>query len=550
MTEKTDADVVIVGGGPVGLMLANELGRRHVRTILLDDKPGTSPHPQANATQARTMEHFRRLGFADAIRALGLPADYPTDIAYFTRFAKHELARFELPSSGTARDLVRRLSGSWSASELPHRCSQMYVERVLAAEAARLPAVSVRFGWRATGFEAREDGVAVQAERAADGAPARFVSSYLVGCDGPRSLVRKRLGFQYAGEAGVVRDFMGGRMHAVHLRAPAFYDLVPRRPAWMYWAFNPERRGFMAALDGRGEFVFHTQARPGEDEIGAAEAKAIFRQVLGADCAIEILGSSSWTAGFALVAERYRSGRILLAGDAVHLFTPTGGLGYNTGIEDAANLGWKLAAVVKGWGGARLLDSYEAERRPVALRNTAYARHFADSIGLAVPAPELEDETTEGEAARARAGAYLSRHARAEFDIPGVTFGARYDASEIIVPDGTMPPPDQPNVYQPSACPGGRAPHLWLDDGGSLFDRFGFEFTLLRLGSAPPDAGRLAAAAASRGIPLASLDLPAEEARDLYAADLVLIRPDQVVAWRGNAVPEDVAGLLSRVTGR
>jgi 2-polyprenyl-6-methoxyphenol hydroxylase-like FAD-dependent oxidoreductase len=541
--------VLIVGGGPCGLMLANELGRRGISAVLVDDKPSTAFNPQANATQARTMEHYRRLGFADEVRSLGLPADFPTDIAYFTRFARHELARFKLPSSRDAKTLAPTLSGSWSAPELPHRVSQKYVEEVLRKHAEQLSSISVNYGWRLVDFVERPDCVEARVERVTDGSPATIRASYLVGADGPRSFVRQRLGFRYSGEAGVIRDFFGGRMYAVYLRAPQFYQAVPHAPAWMNVTFNRERRAFLMAVDGRGEFAFHTQLRAPEDEerIDESEAKALFHAAVGAPVDAQILSRATWTAGYALVAERFHAGRVFLAGDAAHLFTPTGGLGYNTAVEDAVNLGWKLAAVLKGQGGTGLLDTYEIERRPLAIRNTGYARRFADSIGIEPPA-EIEDASPEGDAARARAGAYLEAHARAEFNIPGITFGGRYDGSPIIVGDGTDPPPDAPNTYAPTACPGGRPPHLWLSDGGSLFDRFGFNWTLLRLGAHAPAAEDLQRAAASRGLALKVVDLPSQEARDQYGADLALIRPDQIVAWRGNA-DDDAGDIVLRVTG-
>ncbi|HVM81943.1 MAG TPA: FAD-dependent oxidoreductase [Stellaceae bacterium] len=552
MTEAFDAAVIVVGGGPCGLMLANELGRRGVPTLLFNEGAETSAYPRANATQARTMEYFRRLGFAEEVRAQGLPPDYPTDVAYFTRYARHELARFELPSSAAARRLARELRGSWSAAELPHRCSQIYIERVMRAHAARFSSVTLRFGWRVTGFSEDAEGVGVEAEPAEGGPGRRFRARFLAGCDGPRSLLRKQLGFSYRGEGGAVRDFMGGRMHAIYLRAPALYDLLPKRRAWMYWAVNRDRRSLMAALDGREEFVFSAQLKPGEDPdaISEAEARAMFFQTLGAECPIEIVNHLSWTAGLTLVAERFQRGRVFLAGDAVHLFTPTGGLGYNTGIEDAVNLAWKLAAAVEGWGGPGLLATYEAEREPIARRNTGYARRFADSVGLYVPPAEIEAETPAGAAARRAAGDYLDRHARAEFNIPGITFGTRYDASPLIVSDGSAPPPDDANRYLPSAVPGGRAPHAWLPNGRSLFDVLGFGFALLRLGPRAADGSGIAAVARGLRVPLATLEFPSEELRELYGADLVLIRPDQIVAWRGNRVPDDPGAMLGIVTGR
>ncbi|HEV8015586.1 MAG TPA: FAD-dependent oxidoreductase [Stellaceae bacterium] len=551
MAAPRDADVIIAGGGPAGLMLANELGRRGIAALLLCDRPSTTNFPQANATQARSMEHYRRLGFADAVRAVGMPADYPTDVAYFTRITKHELARFALPAAREARQLIKTLSGSWSAAELPHRGSQLYVERVLRAEAEKLPAVRLRFGWRVERFVEEEGGVAVDAVRVDDGATQRFTAAYLAGCDGARSAIRKQLGFHFRGEAGIVRDYMGGRMLSIWFRAPELYRLIPFPRAWQYWAVNRTQRGLIVAIDGREEFVFMFQLPPGMDEAAISDdwARAALDEAVGAPVALTMIGRLPWTAGLALVAEKFQRGRVFLAGDAVHLFTPTGGLGYNTAIEDAVNLGWKLAAVLTGWGGARLLDSYERERLPVAARNTGYARYYANSIGNFTAAPEIEDATPAGEAARRDAGLYLNRHVREEFNIPGITFGARYDGSPIIVGDGQAPPPDRANDYVPSAVPCGRAPHAWLGDGRSLYDTLGFEFTLLRLGSRPPDAAPFARAAASRGLPLAIVDRPEPELRDLYAAGLALIRPDQIVAWRGDRVPEDVDKLLALVTG-
>ncbi|CAN0387500.1 unnamed protein product, partial [Phaeothamnion confervicola] len=322
--------------------------------IALDEKVSPTRFPAANATQARTMEHYRRLGFAERVRAQGLPADYPTDIAYFTRFAGHELARISLPSARAAREIVKTLSGSWSAAELPHRVSQMLVEDVMREEAQRLPTVSICTGSRVTVLRETSESVEIDVENAAGGEARTLRSAYAVGADGGRSLVRKSMGTNLAGESGVVRDFMGGRMFALHFRAPKLYETIPHARAWMYWTVARNRRSILASINGRNEFAFHTQLSAGlqPDAVSDADAKSMFQASLGVPLDIEIIARSTWNAGYTLVAEKFGRGRILIGGDAAHLFTPTGGLGYNTAVEDAVNLGWKLAACIKGWGGA------------------------------------------------------------------------------------------------------------------------------------------------------------------------------------------------------
>ncbi len=531
--ETLRTDVLVAGGGPCGLMLANELGRRGIGTLVVDAKPSTAFNPQANATQARTMEHFRRLGFADAVRAQGLPPDHPTDIAYFTRFTGHELARLTLPTAAEAVRQVRTLGGSWSAAELPHRVSQKFVEAVLRGEAQRHACNDVRFGWKLESFDDTGSGVQAVVAPVAGGAPVQVRSRYLVGADGPRSLVRSTLGIPWGGHSGVRRDFMGGQMFAVYLRAPGFYDVFPHARAWMYVSVNHRRRAFMASVDGRAEFAFHAAVHPGEDADAwtEADARRVFHEALGREIPLEILSFGTWTAGHSLVAQAFRRGNVLIAGDAAHLFTPTGGLGYNTAVEDAVNLGWKLASVLRGTSDARLLDSYELERKPLAERNTAYARRFADSVGLFAALPALEEDGAAGDAARAEASAVLNAHVRLEFNIPGVTFGGRYDGSPLVIADGTQAPPDEPNAYVPTACPGGRPPHAWLENGRSLFDTFHREWTLLVLDDG--DAGAFVDAARALGLDLQVLRHAVPKLRTLYAAPMALIRPDQIVAWRG-----------------
>lgn len=543
--------VLIVGAGMVGLTVAVELGRRGVPCTIVSDDPDTATHPQGNTLNSRTMEHYRRLGFADEIRATGLPADHSMDIVYATRFAGWELARLAMPT--TAEKIADRPANENCAltPEPIHRCSFFYVEPILKRAAEAAPSVSVCFGWRLDDFAQDADGVTVRLENSATGEARALRCDWLVGCDGPRSTVREALDIRYGGLGGEDEAFFRGRMLSSHVYAPTLADLMPFPPGWHYWTVNADARSSVAALDGKGHYVALTRMPPGKDET-TADAEASFRATIGApdgmEVPLEIKSVRGWTAGLALVADRYQDRRVVMAGDAVHLFTPTGGFGMNTGVDDAANLAWKLAAVVQGWAPPALIDSYEAERKPIGHRNTSMSHKFASAVaGLEIPA-ELEDDTPEGAAARARIGAHLATFTE-EFRSLGIQLGARYDGSPLIADDTETPPEDSPFTYTPSAVPGGRAPHRWLADGAALADRFAPGFTLLRLADAASDGAGLAAAAAAAGIPLDIVTVADDAARDLYGRDLVLVRPDQHIAWRGNAVPADPAALLATVTG-
>lgn len=546
---ELQVDVLIAGAGPCGLMLANELGLRNVPCLVVDPKATTAFNPQANATQARTMEHFRRIGIAPQIRALGLPGDHPTDIAYFTRFARHELARLRLPTAARATELVKTMSGSWSAAELPHRVSQKYVEAVLREHTEQRTGRPIGFGWRLQSFDDTPDGVVAQVAPAKGaGAPVTVRARYLVGADGARSGVRTALGIDMGGATGLQRQFMGGKMFAIYLRAPTFYVRFPHDIAWMYVSVNHERRVFMASVDGHSEFAFHAAVHPHEtpEDWTHDDARRIFAEASGMDIDFEVLSTGVWIAGHSLVAERYQRGRVFIAGDAAHLFTPTGGLGYNTAVGDAVNLGWKLAAVLKGQAGASLLDTYEEERRPIGLRNTAYARTFADSVGLFEVTPALEADDATGEQLREQASEVLGAHVRREFNIPGVTFGERYDTSPIVFGDAAQAPPDQANEYVPSTLPGGRLPHRWLGGERSLYDLLGFEWSVLAPPGLTAEAESLAEAGRVVGLEVTVLPLDASEVGDLLDEGLLLVRPDQMIAWRGTHVP-DAAAIWERV---
>ncbi len=543
--------VAIVGGGPVGLMLALFLDFYGVRSVIFNAEPEVRRHPKGSTHNSRTMEHHRRLGIAQQVRDLSLPIERPTDVSYYTRLTGWELGRLHLPSEADKR---RAVATSATTDQIPEpllRANQMYVEAFLLEHARTRPNITIRFGFPVTGFQEDNEGVTLQCE-AASGEKETWRAQYLAGCDGGRSFVRRSLALRYNGFAKLDSPHYGGRMNATYLRAPTLYrDHLAHRPGWNYWIVNPELRYVLITLNDPEDFLVFSKGSdegitPSDDEMAA-----LIQRGIGADLPIKILGHWPWTAGVALVAERFIAGRVALAGDAAHLFTPTGGFGMNTGMDDASNLAWKLVALVQGWGGAGLLKSYEIERRPIAERNTVAARELNKHL-IAMPAPpEMEHDTPAGTAARREVSAHLMTMGE-EFASIGVQLGARYDGSPVIAPDGA-PPSDDYVQYVPSGVPGGRAPHVWLNGGrgygDSLFDRLGAGFTLLRLGGTRADTSSIETAAAKRKVPLTVLDVPLAEARELYGRDLALIRPDQYLAWSGNAAPSDPGRLMAQLIG-
>jgi 2-polyprenyl-6-methoxyphenol hydroxylase-like FAD-dependent oxidoreductase len=538
--------ILIVGGGPVGLVLAIDLALQGVPCALVNDGETTAQHPQGNTMNARTMEHYRRLGVSKTVRETGLPFDHPTDSAYFTHLNGFEITRFRMPS---AEEKMRHGSPDLKITPEPlHRVSQMLVEAILKQRADDLPHSTMRFGWRLNGFEQDGDGVTAEIEEVASGRQESLRCDYLVGCDGGRSTVRQSLGIRYHGEGGEELNYMMGRMQSTYIEAPGIYNVLKSQKSFHFQITNPEFRGAFITLDGKGKFLVFSKLDPGA-EISTEKTHAFIQKAIGAEVPVKILSAKPWSAGQGLVADRYGEGRVFLAGDAVHLFTPTGGFGMNTGIDDAANLAWKLAACHHGWGGPGLLESYEAERRPIGIRNTSESFRMARHVSnLKVP-EAIEEDSPAGEQARTEVAAYLQDNLPELFAAQGIQLGARYDGSPLVAPDGTDPPPDTAADYVPTACPGGRAPHAWLADGSPLFDHFGRGFTLLRLGGTQADTGGLERAAETRGIPLQVVDIEAPEVRGIYERDLALIRPDQHVAWRGDEAPSDPEALLARITG-
>lgn len=538
MSDVVDRRVLIVGSGPTGLALAIELGHRSIPCLLIERNPRVGYAPRAKTTNLRTREHMRRWGIADKLRALSpLGIDYPSNVLFVTRLAGYELARFE-------NALYCAPGKNPLYSEHSQWIPQYTVEEVMRAHAQTLPSVEIRFNCEMLDFE--QDGQRVNA-RVRDTAAGRdFVvrSDYLVGADGARSSVREAIGAKMEGTYGLSRNYN------VVFRAPGLAQAHKHGPAIMYWQVNAEVPSIIGPMDRGEKWFFMPTAVPKDAKFDVSTSPDLIRKATGIDLPYEVLSSDEWVAS-SLVADRYRDRRVFLAGDACHLHPPMGGYGMNMGVADGVDLGWKLAAVVQGWGGAGLLDSYAAERAPVHryVISEAVANH--GTLGHQLWQDGLEDDDEGGAQLRAAVGARVATAKLREFNTLGVVLGYRYENSPVIVGDGSeASAPDFLN-YVPSARPGHLAPHAWLHDGTSLYDHFGKGFTLLDSGQASSedvDAARRSAQLAS--VPLEVIQPHEPGLPGLYQSRLTLIRPDQHVAWRGNAWPQDGVNLMRQVTGR
>jgi 2-polyprenyl-6-methoxyphenol hydroxylase-like FAD-dependent oxidoreductase len=518
-----------------------------VPCMLVNTESSSRPFPKGSTHNARTMEHYRRFGISHELRRLGLPEDHPTDVGFFTTLNGWELARISMPSE---REKVAQVANAACTDQVPEpifRCNQMYLEAWVFEHIKSLPTVEIRFGWKCVEVSDGEDGVNVVIENVGTGERESVSASYLAGCDGPQSMLRQHLEISYSGETPEEQIYGSGATMASHLRAPDLCRILSRRRCWQYRTVNPRVRSNLVTLDGKGEFTVNTKLRHPDDTADPKLIASMIHECVGENVEIEFLEHRPWTAGHALVADRFGAGRIALAGDAVHVFTPTGGFGMNTGVDDAVNLGWKLAALVGGWGGPNLFASYEIERRPIAFRNTGMAKEMSRGMEQITLDEDMLEASPAGDRARSELAKPLSALAE-EFACIGIQLGARYDDSPIIVPDGSAPPSDDPITYRPTACSGGRAPHLFFPDHSSLFDHLGMGFTLLNF-HGDHDAGMMIKAAKARRIPFKILRIDMPEGRELYECDLALIRPDQHVAWSGDRLPDDCGNLLARVTG-
>jgi 2-polyprenyl-6-methoxyphenol hydroxylase-like FAD-dependent oxidoreductase len=546
MAEAIDTDVLIAGGGPVGLALAIELGRRGIPAIVVDPIcPRTTadlvsmrdiPAPRAKLTNLRSMEHARRWGIAEGLRDVApLPRDYPRNILFVTSLAGYTLAKIESAFSfdGGDRDMF---------AEQALQCPQFLVESVFRDHAKTLPSIDLRYQTRLDSLVQDDESVCAMVVKA-DGTQSPIRARYLVGCDGASSTVRKQLGVRMEGDTA-----LAGSLNII-FRVRDLPARIDKEPALHYWTISEAAPGCMGPLDNRD--VWWAVLGNVAEDIESAKAldpMTILRAAAGFDIDAEVLAVSPWTPHRLLVPS-FRAGRVFLAGDAAHLHSPFGGHGMNLGIGDAVDIGWKLAAVLQGWGGPVLLESYEQERRTLAQRVIEEATRNYRSVSNAYVRPGLDAPTPHGEALRNALGPEILRDKMPEFRSAGLVCGYSYDGSPVIVPDGTPLAPETVVEYVPTARPGSRAPHRWLADGSSLYDSFGLAFTLLTDGTHAAEAASFIAAAERRSVPVKLLALDDARLTELYQAAFTLVRPDQNTAWRSNVVPADPNPILDTVCG-
>ena len=539
--EQSMMPVLIAGGGPVGLTPALELASRHVPCMLVERFVESTRFPKMDITNARSMELFRRLGVAADLRKVAVPEDNVFDVAWITTLTGHELHRFRYPSVTEVRRRIREHNDGSQPAEPAMRVSQVVIEPELKRMLLGSKQVDARFGVALESFVQDEKGVTAIVRHAATGVAETIRCAYLVGCDGGTSRVREILGIPLSGTPRI------GQRYMVHFRSQALNVLQSRGVTW----HNQSLRGTIIAQDDKETWTLQTGI-PGFRDVApeGVDPHKLLKAIAGTEFDYEILLTSAWTPHL-LLADAYGAGRIFMAGDAIHQVNPTGGYGMNTGIGDAVDLGWKLAAVHYGFASPGLLQSYEAERRPVGRRNMEGSKaHTAARVKVAAMYQANEamlfDPTSRGDAVRAAIGAQIAEHGNAENESWGIEWGYCYADSPVIWPDADGFIQDDTLRYLPTTTPGTRLPCVYLADGRCLFDLLGPWFTLLVFGSA--DASAFADAAARRGMPLRVLPINEPRLSKIYERRMVLVRPDQHVAWRGNTV-DDADAVLARALG-
>ncbi len=529
--------VLIAGAGPVGLALAGDLGWRGIPCTLIEKTDGAVTQPRMDLVGVRTMEFCRRWGIADWVRASPYPRNYKQDYIWVSAVTGYEFGREPMPT----------LDGESCPPQSPEkreRCPQDMFDPILARFVRMFPHVSIRYGAELTGFTQNAAGVVARVATAAG--EETIEADYLVGTDGAASTVRTLLDIPMSGNPALTYT-----TNAI-FRCPRFNTLHDKGEFYRFIVIRAEGTfATIVAINGRDRFRFSIVGSAEKRTYSESEIREHIITAVGRDFDFEILSIMPWVRR-ELVADRFRGGRAFLAGDAAHLTSPTGGFGMNMGIQDAVDLSWKLAAALRGWGGPQLLDSYEIERKPVAIRNVREASGNLRRMltpRLLKPPPEAFEPGAAGDIARANFGRAYTETMRREWFSIGIHLGYRYEGSPAIVPDGTPEPEDTVTSYEQTARPGHRAPHAWLGPGRSTLDLFGRNFVLLRFGDDPPDASALMSAARAADMPLEVADIANPEIAALYQSALALVRPDGMVAWRGGSPPADPAPLIAAIRG-
>src|SRR5262245_20849641 len=527
--------ILIVGGGPVGLALAGDLGWRGQECLLVEQSDGSIHQPRQDLVGIRTMESCRRWGLVPAVEAAPYPRDVPQDNVYVTSLTGYELGRERFPSMGADKPPP-------VSPQKRERCPQNMFDPILRAFAASHKTVELRYRTRLVSFVQDRDGVTADLEDLGEGRRYQIRARYIAGCDGARSLVRETLGIALRGNPALTYT------SNVIFRCPNLVALHDKGQAYRFIILGPEGTwATIVAINGRDQWRFSLGgAEPRELTMG--EIHAAIRRAVGKDFDYEILSVVPWVRR-ELVAQRLSNGRGFILGDAAHMMSPTGGFGMNTGVGDAVDLSWKFSAVLEGWGGEALLESYEAERQPIGARNVAEASRNLRRMLSPGHNPSLLDATEERARTRQRLGREFSDAMRHEWFTLGMHLGYAYERSSICWPDGIAAPPDYPKTYVPVARPGSRAPHAWLADGRSTLDLFGRSFVLLGLGADAADAAPIVQAADARRVPMRFVPLDEPSILALYERRLVLVRPNGHVAWRDNQAPADPLALVDLVRG-
>jgi 2-polyprenyl-6-methoxyphenol hydroxylase-like FAD-dependent oxidoreductase len=528
-----DADVLVVGAGPVGQTLSIDLAKRGVSVMLIERNEMCIQHPKMERCNARTMEFYRRLGLADRIRAASRFRDIPMDVFIATHLCGKKILQLAYPSVDAMREAGRRCNDGTMPLEPYQLISQYTLEPLLKSVVESLPKADVRFGCELISFS--QDAAGVDADvKYTDGKTSKIRTRYLVGCDGGSSAVRKQLGIELEGRGRI------SQQRQIFFRSETLFSQLPFGPGRHYHFPS----GMLVVQDDLKHFMANTGS------LNDPAPDVLLREMFRVNVPFEILNVALWYQNL-LVAERYSDRRVLLAGDSVHLVIPTGGLGMNTGVGDAIDLSWKLAGTLASWGGPNLLSSYEAERRAVGLRNRDVSGRAAAGVNAwrAACRPEIDSDTPEGEANRQEVAKLAATGQRLSHDMIGTELGYSYAGSPLICTDDEPPPAVVDDLYQPTTRPGSRLPHVWLDDGQALHDRIGGEFALISLGGDQNTLPALRQSFAEYGAQLDIVRVDSTPAREVYGYDLILVRPDLHVVWRGNSIPADHRTIATIATG-